>query len=783
MDNLKNPYIKKSKTLDNIPKNLLILPVNETCLFPKMVFPIVLQQKKHMELVDKSMAKNRLLGVLLSKKAVSYSKHSTKNLHTIGIASSILKMSKLDDGKLQLLLQGIRRFKVKRFTQSEHYIKARVEPLKSTNTTRSNENKNLMSTIVEKYEQIVKMSASIPSEINHMIKSLQKPNVFADMVASTINISTKDKQRVLEELDVTKRLQKIISLVNDQVDILEMRSNVENKAKQEIHKKQKEYYLRQQLKIIKSQLGEDNENIQIQEYKVKINNKTLPQHVKKTSQKELERLAKMHPSSSEYIVSFTYLDWLISLPWENKSEDNLNIEKAEKILNNDHYGLEKPKKRILEYLAIRNLKQNIKGPILCFTGPPGTGKTSLGKSVAKALHRKFVRISLGGIRDEAEIRGHRRTYVGAMPGRIIQSLRKIGTNNPIFMLDEIDKLSASYQGNPSSSLLEVLDPEQNNSFSDHYLNLDFDLSNVMFLATANVLHTIPAPLLDRLEVLNLSGYTQEEKVKIATRYLIPKQRIANGLKASQIKFTIGAIKQIISDYTKEAGLRNLERQIGAICRSVATQIVQNKGNSFIIGHETLSKYLGNQIYKRNLTFGLNKPGVASGLAWTLHGGEILFIEAVIMEKGKGKLLLTGQLGDVMKESAKTALSFARVNFKKDSYFFTTNDFHIHVPEGTIPKDGPSAGLAILISIVSLIKQKSVKGSIAMSGEITLRGDLLPVGGIKEKVIAAYRAGIKTILLPSWNKKDMNDVPDDIKNSITFIFIDKMEEALEVVFEK
>ncbi|MCK4767831.1 MAG: endopeptidase La, partial [Desulfobacula sp.] len=574
-------------------------------------------------------------------------------------------------------------------------------------------------------------------------------------------------------------------LVNDQLEILEMGSKIQSQVKEDMDKQQREYYLRQQLKAIKEELGEtEDESVEIKEYQAIIEEKKLPQEAQKEAERELRRLSRMHPSSSEYVVASTYMDWLTSLPWNERSKDNLDIKEARRILNHDHYGLEKPKKRILEYLAVRKLKDDSKGPILCFAGPPGTGKTSLGRSIARALGRQFVRISLGGVRDEAEIRGHRRTYVGALPGRIIQHLRKAGTKNPVFMLDEIDKMDSSYHGDPSSALLEVLDPEQNFSFSDHYLNVSFDLSDVMFLTTANVLHTIPAPLRDRIEILELSGYTEEEKLKIATRYLIPRQREANGLNATQIKITSGAVKKIISGYTRESGLRNLERYIGSVCRGVASKIAEGEAKNLVVGQKDLHEYLGPASNMPDLLLRIENPGVVVGLAWTPYGGEILFIEAVAMKGGKG-LTLTGQLGDVMKESASTALSFIRANAKKlkvDESFFSNHDLHIHVPEGSIPKDGPSAGVAMLTCLASLMMGRVVKKRLAMSGEITLRGEILPVGGIKEKVIAAHRAGIKKIILPLWNQKDMEDVPDHIRGSIDFYFVDKMKDVLELALD-
>jgi ATP-dependent Lon protease len=783
MDDLKTS--SRKITPDNIPDILPILPIVDTNLFPKMVLPLVLIQHEAVELIDEAMAGNRMLGLLLSKRSDIDSRHTADDLHRIGTVAIILKMSKMEDDKAQLLIQGLDRFKVKRFLKDKKYMQAEIEIMENRNADRNKENRALMANIVEQYEKIVELSPGLPSEMGHMIKSLQEPHMLADMVASTINAPVKEKQNVIELLDVNKRLKKVTRLVNDQLEILEMGSKIQTQVKEDMDKRQREYYLRQQLKAIKEELGEtEDERVEIREYQAKIDGRHLPEEARKEGERELLRLSRMHPSSSEYVVASSYLDWLTSLPWDKSSKDKLDIKKARKILNNDHYGLEKPKKRILEYLAVRKLKNDSKGPILCFTGPPGTGKTSLGRSIARALGRKFVRIALGGVRDEAEIRGHRRTYVGALPGRIIQCLRKAGTKNPVFMLDEIDKMDNSYHGDPSSALLEVLDPEQNFSFSDHYLDVPFDLSDVMFLTTANVLHTIPAPLRDRMEVLELNGYTEEEKLKIATRYLIPRQREANGLTSAHIKITSGAVKKIISGYTRESGLRNLERNIGSVCRGVASKIAEAEAETLVVGQKDLHAYLGPPSNMPDLALRINHPGVVIGLAWTPYGGEILFIEAVAMTGGKG-LALTGQLGDVMKESANTALSFIRANAKKlkvDEGFFDAHDLHIHVPEGSIPKDGPSAGVAMLTCLTSLMTGRRVKKRLAMSGEITLRGEVLPVGGIKEKVIAAHRAGIKTIILPLWNQKDMEDVPDSIRDSIEFHFTDKMRTVLELALD-
>jgi ATP-dependent Lon protease len=605
------------------------------------------------------------------------------------------------------------------------------------------------------------------------------------MITSTINSSLEEKQSVLETFDVNKRLKEVTRLVNYQLDILELGNKIQSQVKGDMDKRQKEYYLREQLKAIKEELGEKDEaTVEIEDYRVKIEEKNLPEEARKEAERELDRLARMHPSSAEYTVASTYLDWLTALPWHESTEDNLDITKARKILDQDHFGLIKAKKRILEYLAVRKLAPESKGPILCFAGPPGTGKTSLGQSIARALGRQFFRISLGGVRDEAEIRGHRRTYVGALPGRIIQGIRRSGSNNPVFMLDEIDKVGSDFRGDPSSALLEVLDPEQNFSFSDHYLDVPFDLSKVMFITTANILDTIPPALRDRMEVLMLLGYTQEEKIKIANRYLIPRQRTAHGLQAGQISFTKGAIKHMISGYTREAGLRNLEREIATICRGVAAKIAEGRVKLAKIKVENVSEYLGPVRMISEAKARTAVPGVAMGLAWTQTGGELLFVEATSMTGNKG-LTLTGQLGDVMKESATAALSFIRTNAEAlgipDDYF-QNHDIHIHVPAGAIPKDGPSAGVTMLTALTSLLTNKPIKKDLAMTGEITLRGQVLPVGGIKEKVLAAHRAGIKTVMLPSWNEKDLEDIPKEIQQKIKFHFVDKMKDVLKIAFE-
>jgi ATP-dependent Lon protease len=756
----------------------------DAALFPKMVLPLVVLQGESVQLVDEAMAKDRIIGLMVSKKPDDKTRPDREDLAEVGTSALILKMAKTQDNRTQLLVQGLSRFKIKKFEDGKPYLLARIEQLKDVEK-KDNETEALMSNIVGQFERIVELSPGLPPEIAQMAKTIQEAGTLADMIASTINSSPDEKQQVLEIQDVKLRLKEVTRLLNHQLDILELGNKIQSQVKGDMDKSQREYYLRQQLKAIKEELGEKDEaSVEIDEYRAKIEEKNLPEEAYKEADRELERLSRMHPSSAEYTVASTYLDWITSLPWHDSSPDNLDIKKARKILDDDHFGLEKPKRRIIEYLAVRKLKPESKGPILCFAGPPGTGKTSLGQSIARALGRKFHRISLGGVRDEAEIRGHRRTYVGALPGRIIQGLRRAETNNPVFMLDEIDKVGSDFRGDPSSALLEVLDPEQNFSFSDHYLDVPFDLSRVMFITTANILDTIPPALRDRMEVLMLHGYTLDEKVKIANRYLIPRQREEHGIKAKQIKFTNGALKQIVMGYTREAGLRNLEREIANVCRGVATKIAQGKLKSVSIKVDGLHEYLGPVRLTSETKARITTPGVATGLAWTPTGGELLFIEATAMKGSKG-LTLTGQLGDVMKESATAALSFARSNAKDlgiDEDFFAKHDLHIHVPAGAIPKDGPSAGVTMLSALTSLLTNTRIRKDLAMTGEITLRGQVLPVGGIKEKVLAAHRAGIKTIILPELNRKDIEGLPKKVQKDIRFHCVNKMLDVLKLAME-
>ncbi|MDM8536131.1 endopeptidase La [Desulfobacterales bacterium HSG17] len=766
---------------ENIPEEIPVLPLFDAALFPKMVLPLVVMQGESINLIDEAMAKDRIVGLLVAKKPVKKDVKPNKELESVGTAALILKLAKTEDNKAQLLVQGISRFKVNEFTEHKPYLKARVTHIKEKEV-KDKEVEALMSNILDLFAKIVNLSPGLPPELANMAKSIKEPGVLADMIASTINSTLDEKQKILEIKDVKKRLKETTTIVNYQVEILELGNKIQSQVKGDMDKRQREYYLREQLKAIKEELGEkDESSVEVDDYKAKIEEKNLPEEAKKEAERELSRLSRMHPSSSEYTVASTYLDWLTSVPWHDSTEDNLDIKKAKKILDKDHFGLEKAKKRIIEYLAVRKLNPESKSPILCFVGPPGTGKTSLGQSIARAIGRKFIRLSLGGVRDEAEIRGHRRTYVGALPGRIIQGIRRAESNNPIFMLDEIDKVGSDFRGDPSSALLEVLDPEQNFSFSDHYLDVPFDLSKVMFITTANILDTIPPALRDRMEVLRLLGYTEDEKIKIANKYLIPRQRKAHGLKAGQISFAKGAVKHIISGYTREAGLRNLEREIASVCRGVAAGIVGEELESISLKAADIPTYLGPIKIPSESKTRIVTPGVAMGLAWTQSGGEILFIEATAM-KGKKGLILTGQLGDVMKESATAALSFIRSNAKRlkiDEDFFDNHDIHIHIPAGAIPKDGPSAGVTMLTALTSLVSNKIIAKDLAMTGEITLRGQVLPVGGVKEKVLAAHRFKIKTLILPKWNEKDLEDIPEKVQNEIEFHFVDKMLEVLEI----
>lgn len=769
----------------SIPEVIPILLLHNVLVFPKTMIPLEVSGSA-VQLIDEAMMKDRLVGLVMTKKEPDNHSgiYTLEELHEVGTCAAILKMAKTSENRTQMLLQGISRFTIVELLEGKPYQQARIKLIEEKEI-KDIETEALMSNLLVLFDRILKLSPFLPPEFGPMAKTITDAGILADLIASIINAPVEEKQKILGTADVKQRLKELTRMVNHQMEVLELGNKIQTKVKDDIDKSQRDYYLRQQLKAIKQELGETEENVvETDEYRKKIEAKNLPEEAKKEADRELERLSRMHPSSAEYTVASTYLDWITALPWNESTTDNLDIKKARNVLDEDHYGLAKAKKRIIEYLAVRKLKPDSKGPILCFVGPPGTGKTSLGHSIARALARKFVRMSLGGVRDEAEIRGHRRTYIGALPGRIIQGLRRAESNNPVFMLDEIDKVGSDFRGDPSSALLEVLDPQQNNTFADHYLDVPFDLSHVMFITTANILDTIPPALLDRLEVIELMGYTQEEKIKIAERYLIPRQLTENGLTAEQFKITTKALNEIISGYTREAGVRNLEREIANVCRGVAAQIAEDKITSKNIKSEDIHKYLGPVRVITDIDARISKPGIAIGLAWTPVGGDLLFIEATAM-KGKKGLTLTGQLGDVMKESVSAALSFIRTNAKDLGVkpdFFDDLDIHIHVPAGAIPKDGPSAGVTMLTALTSLLTNRKIKKNLAMTGEITLRGAVLPVGGIKEKVLAAYRAGIKTIILPAWNKKDLEDIPANVQKSIKFYFVSDMLEVVKLALE-
>ena len=766
-----------------VPDELPILPLRGTVLYPDLILPIMVGRKKSVKLIDDAMDSDRIIGVITQKRSEIEDPKET-DLYSVGVAALILRMIRELDGSQRVIVQGVSRMKVREYIQREPYFKARSEVI-DEGLVQGVEIDALMMNLKNLFSRAVELAPYLTSELGTMVSNIKSPAILADLIASNLNISTTEKQGILETFDVRERLTKVHLFLNKEVQVLELGNKIQSQVKEDMDRTQREYYLREQLKAIKKELGElDEHSTEIKELKEKIKKAKMPAEALAAAEKELDRLAKIPPASAEYTVARTYLDWLAELPWSETTEDNLDIDNAQKILDEDHYDLEKVKKRILEYLAVRKLKADMKGPILCFVGPPGVGKTSLGKSIARTMGRKFIRISLGGVRDEAEIRGHRRTYVGALPGRIIQGVKKAGSNNPVFMLDEVDKIGMDFRGDPSSALLEVLDPEQNFSFSDHYIDVPFDLQKVMFITTANVLDTIPPALRDRMETLELPGYSEDQKMMIAKEFLIRKQINEHGLSSEFIEFSDAAIQVVISSYTREAGVRNLEREIATICRGVAKDVARGIKDKVIIVPENLHRFLGPVKFFPEVAERTSDPGVATGLAWTPTGGDIIFVEATKMRGEKG-LTLTGQLGDVMKESAQAALAYVRSKAKElgiEEDFFGKNDIHIHVPAGAIPKDGPSAGITMFIALTSLLTNKPVRSDVAMTGEITLRGLVLPVGGIKEKVLAGMRAGIRTIILPKKNEKDLEEIPEHIRKQMNFKFIQRMDEAIELALK-
>jgi ATP-dependent Lon protease len=764
-----------------IPDVLPVLPMPDIVIFPYMIVPLFVNRERSAKAVDHALAENRMI-MLVSQKDPNIDEPKAADLYDFGTVSVIMRMLKMPDGRVRILVQGFSRAQVEFFDESNPYISAKIQPRAEPQVTAATpELEALIRNVKSTLERMVSLGKNISPDLVAIAANLDDPGRLSDLVASNLDLKVDKAQEVLQLIDPIDRLRRVHQLMTKETEVLEIQNDINTQARGEMDKTQREFYLRQQMKAIQQELGEGNElQEEIEQYREKIKKAKMPKEVQEEADRQLGRLERMHPDAAETATLRNYLDWMVSLPWSKSTKDNLDLKKAQKILDEDHYGLGKIKDRIIEHLAVRKLKKDSKGPILCFVGPPGVGKTSLGKSIARALGRKFVRMSLGGVHDEAEIRGHRRTYVGAMPGRVIQSIHQAGTNNPVFMMDEVDKIGADFRGDPSSALLEVLDPEQNFAFRDNYLNVPFDLSNVMFVTTANMLDPIQPAFRDRMEIIQLSGYTEEEKLEIAKRHLIPKQIEEHGLKKSQINFTDEGIRSMINLYTQEAGLRNLEREIAAVCRKVAKQVATGEKKVRKIHTDNLDQFLGRpKIFQEEL-LKRDQIGVATGLAWTPVGGDVLFVEATAM-RGRGGLTLTGQLGDIMKESAQAALSYARSHAKEfgiQEDFFSKNDIHVHVPEGAIPKDGPSAGVTMATAILSLLTGKAVYRKIAMTGEITLRGEVLPVGGIKEKVLAARRAKIDTVILPSLNKRDLEDVNETIRKEMHFVFVDDVKSVFK-----
>ena len=779
---LPTPDEEMAMSTSDVPATLPILALRNTVLFPGVVLPITVGRDTSLKLVRDAFNGDKLIGVA-AQRTSEVEDPDPDDLYDVGTVASILKLIKMPDGSKSIVIQGKRRFQTVSYEQTEPYFKARVEPVNEMTAADEVALKARIRSIKELAIQIVNMSPNLPSEAAYAIQNIESPTFLIHFIASNLQIDVEDKQELLETIPLVERADLVMEHLEHELRVLQLSEEIRSRVKTDVDQQQREYLLRQQMKAIQDELGESDATIgDINELRERADKKSLPEHVAETFNKELDKLGRSNPASPDYAVTRNYLDWILDLPWEEYSEDKLDISEAEKILNDDHYGLDPVKKRILEYLAVLKLKGDMKAPILCFYGPPGVGKTSLGKSIARAVGRKFVRMSLGGVRDEAEIRGHRRTYVGALPGRILQAMKRAGTNNPVIMLDEVDKLGADFRGDPSSALLEVLDPEQNHAFNDHYLELDYDLSKVLFIATANYLEQIPAPLRDRMEIIQITGYTQEEKLAIARQYLVPRQTKEHGLTGRQFKIKDDAIELVIDGYTRESGVRQLERAIGGLARGIAKKIATGERKSATVKASDVKEYLGARRHFSEVAQRTKVPGVATGLAWTPVGGDILFIEASV-SRGSGKMLLTGQLGDVMKESAQAAMSFVKASaddFGIPYDAFRHWDVHVHVPAGAVPKDGPSAGVTMLSALVSIFTQRCVKSTVAMTGEITLRGLVLPVGGIKEKVLAARRAGIKKVILPEKNRKDVEEIDKDALKGIQVVYVSEMQEVLDQV---
>ncbi len=772
------------KTETTIAAQLLpILPLKGAVVFPNIVVPLMIQEAQHARMVDEALMRGSRIGLLLQKNPKK-SNPGPDDLYHDGISAAILKMLRFPDGTVRFLVQGLRRIKVRKFTSDTPYLQAETDDVEES-AFDDVKVEALQRNLLERTHRLVDLAPYLSEEFYVTASNQETPSKLADFIASNLNLSLEQKQELLAEPDIAGRIEKLLAVIKKETEVLELSQKIQSKAASELGKTQREYILREQMKAIKKELGAGDDSGEIEEFEKKIKAALMPAHAEQTARKELDRLSHMTPSSAEYTVARTYLDWLVTLPWSIATKDKLDLKKAKKILDDDHFNLENVKDRILEHLAVRKLKSEVKGPILCFVGPPGVGKTSLGKSIAAAMGRKFARVSLGGMRDEAEIRGHRRTYIGSMPGRVLQSIKRCGSNNPVIMLDEIDKLGTDFRGDPSSALLEVLDPEQNDSFSDHYLEITFDLSKVLFITTANWTEPIPPVLRDRMEVISIPGYTDIEKMQIARRHLIPKQLDNHGITTVQLEMDDAAIKEIIDGYTREAGLRNLEREIASVMRKVARKIANGNNKKINVTEKSIGELLGARKYTREALVRQSKIGVVPGLAYTAFGGEILFVEATSM-KGDDKLHLTGHLGTVMKESALAALSFIRSNQAELGIAeneFDKRSFHIHVPSGATPKDGPSAGITMAVALASLLTKKAPKPQLALTGEITLRGQLLPIGGLKEKLLAAYRSGISTVILPEDNRKDTEELPSEIKKSIAFKFFDEILPVIKYVLDR
>jgi len=761
---------------------LPILAVRDTVLFPHMVAPLFVARERSVKALDEAMAKDRTI-VVIAQRDQSLQDIGPEDLYSIGTEAVIGRVLKMPDGTVSILVQGQRRLQLAEVTQVDPYFKGQFLPVLEASVKKTLPLEALMRAVLALFEKCVKLSKSLPEDVYVAAMNVDEPGWLADLITSSLELSMSQRQEILDTSDATQRLQKISILLAKELEVLELQSKINSQVQLEVDKTQREFFLREQMKAIQKELGDlDLQTRETEDLKKKVADTGMTEEALKKAEEEIQRLSTMHQASPEVSVIRTYLDWLIRVPWSIETADNLDISRAAETLEENHYGLPKVKERILEFMAVRQLaKDKLRSPILCFVGPPGVGKTSLGKSISQALGRKFVRVSLGGVRDEAEIRGHRRTYVGALPGRIIQTMRTAGTINPVFVLDEIDKVGADFRGDPSSALLEVLDPEQNFAFSDHYLEVPYDLSKVMFIATCNILDTVPPALRDRMEVIELPGYIEDEKLHIAERFLVPKQVDENGLTPEQLQFTRGALMRVIREYTREAGVRNLEREIGNICRKVARLVAEKRRFPHRIVEKAVPRFLGPHKYYWGVAEEKDEIGTATGVVWTMVGGDVISVEVTLME-GKGGLLLTGQLGDVMKESAQAALSYARSRAGElglKANMFEKTDIHLHVPAGAIPKDGPSAGITMAAALISALTNRAVRRDVAMTGEITLRGRVLPIGGLKEKVLAAHRAGIKTFILPRKNEKDLTEIPIDVKREVDFVFVDGMEEVLKV----